>query len=190
MAPVYEENGQVVAQLIKAWTDLQWRDFYETYPEIYFYLAGELPQDELGEAAGIIARPPKRSFASIRDLDDASFEEWLSKDMKILKKMLVDYTDVFDGLPIPNDHGLYSEVYWSYWVSLKRIEHSVALYSGVVAVRAMDEETARKQLVVAEGITQQVKAKIEDMEGGYRYPLDLLTQKKPEFDSVRLWLSL
>ena len=48
-------------------------DFYETHPDIYFYLAGELPKDELGESAGIIARPPKRSFKAIRDLDDASF---------------------------------------------------------------------------------------------------------------------
>ena len=65
-------------------------------------------------------------------------------------------------------------------MSLRRIEHSIALYSGVIAIRLGDQQEAQAQLGVAEGITQAVQAQIKQMEKGYRYPLNLLSQEKPE----------
>ena len=65
LAPIYGEYGQQIADLLNQWTEHQWQDLYEDNPEIYFYIAGELPQDELGQQAGIIARRPKRAYQEL-----------------------------------------------------------------------------------------------------------------------------
>ena len=63
IAPLYgTEYADEISRILKAWADLQVQHFYEEDPMRYFYLAGELRQDELGEEAGIVARPPKRVF--------------------------------------------------------------------------------------------------------------------------------
>ncbi|MEE2789843.1 MAG: hypothetical protein VX589_21055 [Myxococcota bacterium] len=182
IAPMYGDQSAQAVALIRGWTDLQWRDFYEINPEIYFYLAGELPQDELGESAGIIARPPKPAFNDIRLLDDVAFARWQKNDLEYLKLMAGDYGALLADWAEPSTDAsmLVLELYWSYWISYQRIEHAIALYDGVVAVRQMDEAAANAQLKIAQELTNAVRARVEFMEGYYRHPLPLLARKKPK----------
>ena len=76
IAPIYGRASSQSLTLLNEWTERQLTDLYETNPEIYFYLSGELPQDEVGERVGIIARRPKRSFHSILELNEASYAKW------------------------------------------------------------------------------------------------------------------
>ena len=61
------------------------------------------------------------------------------------------------------------------------MEHTVALYGGVIALRAGDRESAEASLTLARGITEGVLAAVAEAEQEvYRYPLELVAREKPE----------
>ena len=206
MAPAFGDEGDKLASALKAWTELQEKHFFEEYPEIYFYIAGELRQDEIGEQAGILARRPKPSFKKILMLDDEAFNAWKSKDMAMLERMLSEYQTELDKLP-ESDSGtdlqqaLYHEAYTALLVFVKRIEHVIHLYQGVTEARTWYRETlaaaseerepdaalreqtltaAQTELAAAKAITTEMKTTFEQMESTYRYPVELLCREKPE----------
>ena len=202
LAPVYGERGQQLADVLSAWADLQVRHFYEENPEIYFYYAGELQQDEIGEQAGIIARRPKIAFRRVVAMDDAAFEAWRARDFDMLHAMLEEYSALFESLPASPGLGssqasrLYHEAWETLRLSVRRIEHAIAVYAGTIAVRQW--EVARRAeeatpalratlLAEAEGALERARAISADaiatvavIEGVYRYPLDILAEPKPE----------
>ena len=182
LAPVYGDRGESVSTLIKSWTELQWRHLYEERPEIYFYLAGELPQDELGEQAGVIARPPKRSYLHILEMSEDDFNTWRRDEFDMLSTMLEAYQTLFMTLspPTMNERGLYTEFYVGYELFVERIKHAIALYSGVIAARAGDRTEAERQHQVAVDLGVSALEKIKVVESMYRYPIELLTALNPE----------
>ena len=204
IAPLYGDQGAEAVAVVQAWTDEQRTDFYDNHPLIYFYLAGELRQDELGQQAGILARRPKLAFSVVARYDEDEFAAWLSDDFEYLEAMLPRYQALLDQLTAPEGPGdtlettLYYELYNSFYVYVRRIEHAIALYSGVAAthgwvaeVRAEGEEAdedvradalerAEAALGEARAITAEMLELFEAMEGIYRYDLDLLARAKPE----------
>ena len=108
LAPIYGENGDTLMEVLKAWGDRQWTDLYVEHPEIYFYLSGELPQDELGEQAGIIRRP-KIAFRRILEMDESAFEEWKTQDLEYLRQMHGAYASILEDLPNDLDDSLWLE---------------------------------------------------------------------------------
>jgi hypothetical protein len=202
IAPLYGERGEAVADALRAWTALQRRHFYEVDPLIYFYLAGELAQDEIGVRAGILARRPKIAFVDVVGWDDDTFAAWEEGDLALLASMRAEYAEVFDALPAAEAGGdtlgdaLYGEVYDALQVYVLRIDHALALYRGTAearrwrvesqseapdeAVRGEAREAADGYLEEAEAITEQVRGIIAGAEARYRYPLELLAEDKPE----------
>ena len=210
LSPVYGDFGTLVVPLIQQWTDLQWQHLYQDHPEIYFYLAGELPQDELGEQAGILARRPKIAFQKIIAMTESDFTQWQTDDLQTLQSMLVAYQELFASIEdelsielaeneiIQIDHtttdvdqiespfqqklqqGLQRELYISYQLFILRIQHVIALYSGVVAVRQQDRTQADMYAMQAQMIGQQALELIQIQQSFYRYPDEVLIEEKPE----------
>lgn len=180
--PAYGDRGRAVSRLIRAWGDLQWRDLYEDFPEIYFYLAGELPQDELGEQAGVIARQPKRSYRELIEMSESAFEAWRRDEFEMLERMRDAYQDLLTPLPEleESEQGLYAEVVIGYRLFVMRIEHAIALYRGVISARAGNRTEAEQHHSDAISIGQEAVEQIRRIEGQYRYPLELLTAELPE----------
>ncbi|MEE2755451.1 MAG: hypothetical protein VYA30_02265 [Myxococcota bacterium] len=180
LGPIYQDSPVDLVHIFKKWTDFQWRDFYESEPELYFYLAGELPQDELGAAAGIIARPTKPSFKSIVALSDEAFDEWQTGPFQSLVDMERDYGLLLNELPEQMPDKISAEAMIALRVSHLRIAHTLALYRGTSAVRSGDKNTAEAELNTAREITERVKSHVQSMESLYRYPIELLATDKPE----------
>jgi len=182
LAPIYGDHADAVATATKAWTDRQVRDLYDTDALLLFYLTGELPQDELGEAAGILARRPKLSFQKVLRFDDAAYQAWLDGDIAHLTEMKGAYQAILDQLPAPTagDNALYAELYAGYHIFVQRIDHALTLYAGVGAARGDDRDGAEAKLAAAEAITAAVLAQVHAEEAHYRYPAALLTEEKPE----------
>jgi hypothetical protein len=184
--PAYGGHGGEAVGALRKFTDLQRRHFSEENPLIYFYLAGELPQDEIGAAAGILARRPKLAFQEVVRFSPREFGDWRVNDYLMLESMRGQYRKVVGGMPEklgsgrPQSVRLYEELYNSVWVYQKRIEHAYALYTGAVAVRDGDETLAREKLAEARAISAEVVEVLQVMERNYRYPVDLLCRKKPE----------
>ncbi len=162
-------GGQSVTDAIEAFTDLQVRHFYEENPELFFYLSGELPQDEVGAQVGVVARRPKRSYREILDLDDAAFATWMDEDLGALRRMrgeyaaaIVDLQDATEilGLTQPlidlsSDAlraKLHQEAVDALRLFVDRFDQAIALYEGVAALRpwwvssrtAMPDESLRE----------------------------------------------
>jgi hypothetical protein len=200
LAPVFGEHGAALAGVLKEWTALQRRHLYEENPSIIFYLAGELPQDEMGEVAGILARSPKLAFGKLLDYDDAAFAAWKKKDYELLERMRGEHAALLARLPAsaPGARGspgqLYHETRETLHLYVRRIEHALELYAGVEAARgwarapaprdpalkASAEAAARVRLAKARAISDEVRKVVAAMEPGYRYPVELLSRKKPE----------
>lgn len=202
IAPMYGESAQAATEAQTAMTARQVQDFYLTNPLIFFYLAGELPQDEVGEQAGILARRPKRSFKSIGELDDAAFTQWKTDDYDLLVEMLAAYQAILDDMPAELTTGtdqqqaLFEELRVSYEVYVQRIEHAITLYTGVMEARAWLIESreaapdttvrdsakaaAEAKLAEARAISEAVEIQLKAMEENYRYSTDLLARAKPE----------
>lgn len=181
-------HGETVAEVLTEWTELQVRDLYETNPEIFFYLAGELPQDEVGVLAGVIARRPKLALKSVRDYGDVEFSQWKTSDYDLLVQMREDYAALVSRLPDtgPRTEGesaadrLYREVYRAAKIHLQRIEHAIAIYGGVIAARANDRPLAEQRLSEARAISEAVRAELVRAESDYRDPVEWLARLKPE----------
>ncbi|MBN2494403.1 MAG: hypothetical protein JXR96_07435 [Deltaproteobacteria bacterium] len=186
LAPLYGAHGDEAVRALKGWTDLQVQHFYEQDPLVYFYLAGELPQDEIGAQAGILARRPKLGFRDLVRYDDAAFAAWEQGDLAMLARMRAEYRELLDGLPAELARGqelsrrLYRELFDALWVYVRRIEHASTLYGGVAAVRRGDEAAASDSLAEARAISAEVTQRLSGMEALYRYPVELLCRDKPE----------
>lgn len=201
MEPAFGEHGGVLVDAIGALTAHQVRHILEEAPLIWFYLAGELRQDEIGERAGILARRPKPAFATIASLDAAEFAAWEQGDFARLQRMLAEVGDIVAGLPEPavepatTAEQLYFESWWALQLYALRVEHTVELYSGVADVhawlqaRAANDEAERDALLTAAtahldsaaAITDRVVAAVAAAEASvYRYPIELLARDKPD----------
>lgn len=188
IAPIWGPAGETAASVLRDWTALQVRDLYQDNPEIYFYLAGELPQDEVGVLAGVIARRPKVALKTVRDYDDAAFSIWKSRDYDMLAAMQVDYAALVARLPDstpnredePTSSRLYREVVRSARLHLERIEHTLAIYGGVIATRAGDRATAETHLATARALSEAARAELVLAEADYRDPVEWLARLKPD----------
>jgi hypothetical protein len=199
--PMFGPAGEALVGALKAWTELQVQHFYEDNPDIYFYVAGELPQDELGEAAGILARPPKPAFRRVMALDDDAFAAWEMRDYEMLLAMREAYGAVFDPLPstfegTDQEIALAEEVHRTLGLYVDRLDHAIALYGGVRAIRrwevergsdAPDESIREMALMEAETLLAEAKAisastiaEVAAQEAHYRWPIELLAEEKPE----------
>ena len=186
LAPLYGAQGDAVAKALIDFTDLQRKHFYEQNPLIIFYLAGELPQDEIGAQAGILARRPKVAFKTVLEYSDAEFATWKATDYDMLATMLGQYEAALAPLPEALAEGsdqqrrLYHEARATLGVFVERIRHTLALYAGVMAARDGDEQAALVKLEEARAISTAVTATLSGMEAQYRYPVELLARPKPE----------
>ena len=184
IAPVYGDQADKVVATLKEWTQLQVQHFYVDNPLIYFYLAGELQQDEIGQQAGVLARRPKLSYKTVYGFDNLEFAVWEASDFNMLVSMLEQYASLAEGLPPELDAGaefqkkLYREVKSVLDVYVLRIEHAIELYSAVVDARTGDEEAAYAHLDKARSITASALAHLQSMEADYRHPLEVLTREK------------
>lgn len=188
IAPIWGAHAAIAAGVLNEWTGLQVRDLYETHPEIFFYLAGELPQDEVGVLAGVIARRPKLALKTVRDYDDATFSQWKTRDYDLLLSMREDYAGLVSKLPAasPRTEGeatadrLYREVHRAASIHLQRIEHALAIYGGVIAARANDRTLAEQRLSEARALSEAARQELVRAESDYRDPIEWLARLKPE----------
>jgi hypothetical protein len=177
LTPLY---GASAVEALKQWTARQAQDFYVTNPEIYFYLAGELPQDELGAQIGIVARRPKRAFKEIVALGASEFATWKSADYDLLIEMEGVFAGLLAKIPTGDTH-LTRELRRTAELYVERLRHTVALYGGAIAIRDGDRDAAESLLAVARAITVDVLEAVQEAEDDvYRHPIDLLAREKPE----------
>lgn len=205
ISPMYGAQGEQVTSTLKSWTQQQATDILETNPLIYFYLAGELQQDEIGAKAGILARRPKLPYQEVAAYDDTAFAAWKTRDFDMLVEMRDRYAGLLGGFERPDvpgaaaalDEVLTYEIWAGLYLHVKRIEQAIALYSGVIEARtwialygadtayddprrAMQRTKAEEHLLSARAITQEAAQIILSMEAHYRYPDEILNQPKPE----------
>jgi len=206
LAPVFGAQGQAVATALDQWAEQQVQDFLVDNPLIYFYVAGELQQDEIGEQAGILARRPKIAFQTVYGYDDATLAAWKARDLDYLAAMRDAYQALLDPLPAALDEGsdlqkaLYAEVVDALSLYVMRLDHTIALYEGVVearrwrvekeaaqaegrepdgALRAQALDAAEGKLAAAQALSAGAIATIAGAEARYRYPVEIMARAKP-----------
>ncbi len=205
-APLFGSGGVDLVELLKVWTEKQIEFIYQTNPLITFYLAGELKQDEVGAQAGILARRPKIAYRTVLEMDDDEFASWRENDYALLEKMLDQFSGGLANLPdrgTINRTTTYDEIADGLWVTVRRIEHALAIYSAVQAARPWYLEQQRAaaadppedpdqtikesasgeafaRLADARVISANVVQTLQAAETRYRYPIDLLARPKPE----------
>lgn len=193
---LYGEAGPAVAQAIADLTVRQVQDFYGTgqdapgNPLIFFYLAGESAHDEIGAVSGLVGRPVKVAFWDVYNANDADFEVWRDGDFEQVLGMAAFYAEVAanvasaDPGPHADDPGLedrFFEFRSSIEVSAWRARHAALLYGAVADARTHDEDSAYAKLKAARALTDDVRARVAQMEQRvYRYPLALLAEPKPD----------
>jgi hypothetical protein len=212
---IFGGDATSIQDVMTQWTNYQVRDFYTDNPLHFFYIAGELPQDELGQQVGVLARRPKRSFIEIFNLKEADYDKWQKEDFAKLTKMKSDYEALFAKLPktLKDDSNavaskLYDELRTTLQIYVWRVQHTVLLYDAVQKIRegrqdggpgGKSDETARENarkaaddlITKAEAITQNVLKEIKRFENEmYRYPNELLSTKRDSLTSYKfgyLW---
>ncbi len=204
---MYGEHGDAVAEVLDGWALLQKKHFFDENPEIYFYLSGELTQDEIGAAAGILARRPKIAYQEVVAYDDPTFDEWKTRDLDMLIRMKGEFEELLTKFPEPPkpasaDDDLHVKLAYEVWAGLHlyvlRIDHAIELYTGVKDVREWTRlyqadtpfddprreqlrEAAQGHLDRAKQISAQAQEVILNVSSTtYRYSPELLTQPKPE----------
>ena len=208
VATLYGEAGPTVAEVLDAWTQLQVKDFYVENPLIYFYLAGELTQDELGERAGVLARRPKLAYDRVLQMSEAELERWRRDDLDKLRAMRAAYSPLLErlpeqlpGQPTDQQRALYEELRLVHQLYVLRIHHAIQLYETVLALRpyAAERQAARQEgrqpdmalamktaqeaqlgLEAARALSQQAQTWITRGESLYRFPPEMLTKPLPE----------
>ena len=203
IAPMFGQEGPKLVQVLDEWTQLQKQHILFDNPEIYFYLAGELEQDEVGEKVGILARRPKLSFQKVVDFDDEELAAWRTKDFEMLGRMRDEYAAVLAKMPqpatpaagAPLSEQLTFETWAGLYLHVKRLEHAIALYQGAQDVRswlklyALDDDydnpqrqvlqaKADEDLRQARAISDEVEAIILEQAAFYRYPDEILIEPK------------
>lgn len=207
VAGLFGAHGAKVADVLERWAERQVQDIYVTNPMLTFYLAGELPQDEIGAAAGILARRPKPAFGAVLAYDAAAWKGFES-DLADLAAMQKAYGDLLAELPAPDASAapadlaarLYAELHATLWLYVRRIEHTRRLYQGVVALRPWQQAklaagptgdpdvtirdvakaAAAVELSAAVTIGDAVASALVAGEARYRYPVEILARPKPE----------
>ncbi|MEM7604060.1 MAG: hypothetical protein AAF411_01785 [Myxococcota bacterium] len=202
------QGGSTITDAIKAVTDLQVRHFYEEHPELYFYIAGELPQDEVGEVVDIIARRPKRAYTEILGLSDEEFAAWQTDELEVLRSMRAEYAAVIDGLADAQEPAegasdsailaarLHQEAVDGMRLLVLRFDQAISLYEGVEALRpwwvssrtAEPDEgliepartAAEAALAAAKEATAAARTIINGGAARYRYPAEMLTALNPD----------
>lgn len=188
LAPLYGSQGQAIAEALQGLTDLQLKALYEDNPLLIFYLAGELPQDEIGAAAGILARRPKVPFTTVLGFDDDQLAAWRAADMDRLVALRDAVAPLVEPMPealgdadaTDQQRRLYREAHATLHLFQRRVEHAIALYEGVVAARAGDRDAAEALLEEARTISAEVLAIVQAAEADYRDPVEILARPKPE----------
>lgn len=208
LVPSFGVQGEPLVEALQRVTELQVRHLYTEAPELYFYIAGELPQDEIGAAAGILARRPKPAFKAILELEPDAFERWEADEYGTLLRWRDEYAAALAALPADIAEGVDDEQatrrarellrglqLWS-----QRFEHTLALYGGVAAARPWWQERlaartegrpadglvkeaaergAREHLHAAQAISARVLRTLQAAEADYRYPVEWLAREKP-----------
>lgn len=206
---MYGDSGETVASVLNDWALLQKKHFFDENPEIYFYLAGELTQDEIGAKAGILARRPKIAYQDVVAYADDEFETWNTRDLEMLKRMKDECQTLLDeafptppSAPASADASLEDKLVYEVWAGLylyvRRIEHAIELYTGVVDVREWTRlyqggaeftdpqrevllADAMVHLEAAKQISEDAQAIIKNVSSTtYRYPASILIEEKPE----------
>ncbi len=198
--PMYGTNGGDAISVLQEWTQNQERDFFDEDPLLYFYLAGELRQDEIGAQAGILARRPKLAFADVVAMDDDTYAAWRQGDFAALQSMRESYNQAFIRMAAPDRNSdelsqvLYSELVDALYVYVRRIDHVLTLYGALDHVRSWSLESeeaddarrdellaaAEAGLADASAISDEMLGIFEAAEDRYRYPVELLAREKPE----------
>ena len=187
LTPIFGDDGQS-ASAVLATTELQRRHFYEERPDLFFYVAGELVQDEIGSRANILARPTRPSFDDIWNLDAAGFADWEERDLATLRQMAAAYREIVTALPDVKTPFAYRENRAALELFALRLEHVVDLYSVLTDIHSLRDsaDVDREQLRrVADARLNAARARstraieiISSIEPGYRYPRTLLTAER------------
>jgi hypothetical protein len=181
--------GAAATKAIRAVTDRQVADFLGDNPRIFYYLAGESANDELGAPSGLVGRPVKVPFWDVFHYGDADFEAWRTRDFEPLAAMRDAYAAIAADLGAADpgtDHGdgtadRFFELRSAVDVLAWRAEHATLLYGAVADARSGAFDPAYGKLAAARAITQRVKDRVAEMETRvYRYPLELTSREKPE----------
>jgi hypothetical protein len=181
--------GDAAGTAIRAITERQVADFFGANPRIFYYLAGESANDELGAPSGLVGRPVKVPFWDVFHYDDTAFAQWKARDFDQLTAIRDAYAAIAAPL-VAADPGtaadagtadrtfeLRSAVETLAW----RAQHATLLYGAVADARADDFDAAYAKLASARDITLRVRARVAEMETRvYRYPLELCAMEKPE----------
>lgn len=190
IAPVFGAEGGERVRIVQEWTTLQRLHFYETHPLIFFYLTGELPADELGAKVDAGARPVKPSYQEVFDLDEAEFTTWFEMDYGLLQEMESSYGALLTQMPLglgeegEEAHRI-QELERTMAITVKRIQHALALYRAVIFAREGKESEAWELHGEASVLSEEVRSWVEIHEGGYRYPLELLAREKESLTSYQ-----
>lgn len=187
---MYGTAAPAVEQALVDVTNRQVEDFYGDNPLIFFYLAGESANDEIGAVGGLVGRPVKVAYWDVYNADDATYSTWLEGDYAQVEDMAAFYRDVADTLDSADpgadtiDAGLadrFLELNTSIKILALRAEHSKLLYGAVISARDHDEGAAYADLSSAKAISNTVKELVAKVEQDvYRYPLELLAREKPD----------
>jgi len=206
-AAIFGSQKDTVAEVLMGWSKQQAKDFYETNPLLYFAIAGELLQDEIGQQAGVLARRPKRSYLSIYNMKPDAFKKWDQGEFAQLQQMEKDYKKLFAKLTKEPSKDLnatakklYTELYATLQIYIWRMEHTVLLNHAIKKARlgrsdegvGADEKSKRAghikeatdMVTKAEVISQNVIKKVAEIQGKiYRYPPDILSTKRKSLTS-------
>lgn len=191
-AGLYGDASGAAAEALRALTDTQRAAFFGNNPLIYFYLAGESANDELGAPSGLVGRPVKVPFWDVYHLDDAGFAAWQAGDFAQLGGLRDAFADAAADLAAA-DAGTpaedattpaadrFFELRSAAEVLAWRAEHALLLYGAVADARSGDEAAAYGNLGQARALTDTVRARVAQVEARcYRCPLDLCAAPKPD----------
>ena len=190
IALVFGEEGSAWMEVVKSWTDIQRKAFYEDNPLLFFYVAGELPADEAGAKVDAGARPVKPAFRDIFELEEEAFQEWLSGDYAQLEALESDLGSLLAELPPVAGEGAEQthrirELERGMTLTVRRVQHALALFGAVRNLRDGQLEAAQNALEEAQAITSQVIETVGIHEAGYRYPIELLGREKDSLTSYQ-----
>lgn len=186
LTPLFGSLGPQLVQALQSVTDLQVELLYEDNPLLMFYLSGELPQDEIGAQAGILARQPKLPFQDVVQFSDAELAEWMVSDLDPLRSFRDALAAIIQPLPprlndgTPQQQKWYRESYTSLHLLVLRASHAITLYEGVMSARSGDKQQAEAHLDNAQTITAEALALIAEVEADYRDPIEILARPKPD----------
>lgn len=181
--------GAAAAQAIRAIGERQVEDFFGDNPRIFYYLAGESANDELGAPSGLVGRPVKVPFWDVFHYDDAAFAAWKTRDFDRLTAMSDAYAAIAADLGAADPGEAAGEATADRFFELRsaaevlawRAEHATLLYGAVAEARSGAFDAAYGRLASAREITQRVRDRVAQMEARvYRYPLDLCAREKPQ----------